>query len=100
MNLEEAKAKVMEDLAFLMFLKEQGYLHVQPIVGGRYAAIQPMIFTHAIIVGQMGDETGYDDRWCYHTLKAAEVALDAWNGIGEPEGWHRHPATGRRREVP
>lgn len=37
------------------------------------------------------------DEWCYETSAAALNALDAWDGEGEPEGWNRHPATGRYR---
>jgi len=35
--------------------------------------------------------------WQYQSRDAALVALAAWDGEGEPEGWYRHPATGRRR---
>ena len=28
---------------------------------------------------------------------AAVVALALWDGTGEPEGWMRHPTSGRRR---
>jgi len=28
-------------------------------------------------------------------MKAAE--RDQWDGEGEPDGWHRHPHSGRRR---
>lgn len=60
-------------------------------------AIAPMIFTAAIIT--MTDNTGYNDRWCYADVASAKAALDAWSGnIGtEPDGWKRHPRTGRRR---
>lgn len=87
----------MTDTEYLIWLvKECGYRDVRPLGDGRYAAISPLMFTHAIIVGRIGD-LGYDDRWCYHDHASALAALDAWNGVGEPEGWHRHPASGRRR---
>ena len=57
----------------------------------------PFAFTHAIIVGDVGDRAGYADRWCYHSLAAAAEALLLWDGHGEPYGWHRHPPSGRRR---
>lgn len=63
-----------------------------------YAVIMPFIYTHAIVTGRIGDNVGYEDRWCYHGREAAIAALDAWDGAGEPEGWHRHPSTGRRRD--
>lgn len=76
----------------------EGYLHIKQIPGNRYAAIYPLMYTHAIIIGNIGDKYGYNDRWCYHSIYAAKEALDAWNGEGEPEGWHRNPRTGRRRD--
>lgn len=42
------------------------------------------------------DQTGYNDRWCYHNYTDAVKALNNWDGMGEPEGWHRHPNSGRR----
>ena len=62
---------------------------------GRNAAIMPFMFTWAIIADLT--RTGYEDRWCYETLQDAIAALSEWNGEGEPEGWHRHPTSGRRR---
>ncbi|UEM08117.1 hypothetical protein JL101_035565 (plasmid) [Skermanella rosea] len=85
------------DLTFAMHLHGCGYLDARPIGNGTYACIYPLLFTHAIIVGQIGDYYGFEDRWCYHGYDAAKAALDSWNGVGEPQGWHRHPRTGRRR---
>ena len=82
---------------FFRFLTDQGYQSPRLIGEGRYAAILPFMYTHAIIVGKVGDRYGYDDRWCFHGPEKARSALEAWDGVGEPEGWHRHPATGRRR---
>lgn len=61
-----------------------------------YIAVYPLMFTDAIIIGDLNDHTGYKDRWCYEKGKA-EIALEEWDGVGEPKGWHRHPSTGRRR---
>ncbi len=78
-----------------------GYLRPKPLVErlGWYACIAPLAFTHAIICGRFGQDDAYEDRWCYHGRDAAMAALDAWNGAGEPTGWHRHPMSGRRRDV-
>lgn len=41
----------------------------------------------------------FDDVWCYQapqTELAWRAAL-GWDGEGEPEGWYRHPESGRRR---
>lgn len=65
--------------------------------GQRLVGLCEFIFTWAILAGL--DEFGYADRWCYETRESAEAALDKWAGnIGtEPDGWHRHPDSGRRR---
>lgn len=59
--------------------------------------VYPMIYTARLCVGPPEDRTGYDDAWCYGSLEAALAAARAWDGKGDPEGWHRHPASGRRR---
>lgn len=84
---------------FFEFLKSPacGYTSPRDIGDGMYAALNQFMFTHAIIVGQIGDLTGYTDRWCYNTEAGARAALEAWDGTGEPYGWHRHPDSGRRR---
>lgn len=91
-------AAILGELSFMQWLKHDcGYRDPRPIGNGRYACIWPLMFTHAIVVGKIGDQTSADDRWCYHDYPAAFAALEAWDGLGEPAGWHRHPATGRRR---
>lgn len=88
----------LEDAAFLTWLKNDcGYKHPRPIGNGRWAAVCPLLYTCAIVVGQIGDYVNTDDRWCYHTPEDARSALEAWDGTNEPQGWHRHPRTGRRR---
>jgi hypothetical protein len=83
---------------FLTWLKvDCGYLDPKPLPRGRWAAIWKLMFTHAVVVGTIGDQNSIDDRWCYQNYEQAKTALDAWDGEGEPEGWHRHPITGRRR---
>lgn len=62
-----------------------------------YVAIIPFLYTCAVIVGDVSDDSGYRDRWCYHGFEAALAAFEAWDGQGEPPGWHRHPSSGRRR---
>lgn len=71
---------------------------VKPLDGGRYVAVVPMLFTWRLIVGPVECVLyGHADAWCYRTCAAAIVAADAWSGEGEPEGWHKHPSSGRRR---
>lgn len=96
-NESQLKFDVLKELEFMTYLKDLGYKDCQPIGNDMYAAIMPLMFTHAIIIGKIHDVAGYEDRWCYHSYDQAKKALDAWNKIGEPDGWHRHPGTGRRR---
>lgn len=73
-----------------------GYKHVKLFANGFYGAVRPFMYTHAVIIGEIGDTTGYADRWCFFSEKAARAALDEWDGEGEPQGWFRHPDSGRR----
>lgn len=69
-------------------------------ISGLRVAVMPLAFTSAIIIGRP-HWVGYEDRWCYHNTDAALAAAQLWDGPWpgtEPAGWHRHPATGRRRE--
>jgi hypothetical protein len=82
---------------FQQLIDLSGYSHIRPLPGGRhYAAISRFAYTTAIVTGRIGDLISIDDRWCYHDKAKAIAALDAWDGSGEPAGWHRHPGTGRR----
>lgn len=64
-----------------------------------YAAIYPMAFNDTIIMGKIGDDTGWDEQWWYERGEAG-AALFKWHvgGGAEPEGWHRHIPSNRRRE--
>jgi hypothetical protein len=66
---------------------------------GRYGMTKRLLFHYTLLSGPICDvETGYDKRWCYDAdVTNVEKALAAWNGNGDPEGWHRDPNTGRRR---
>lgn len=67
---------------------------------GRYACVCRLLFHYTLIVGRIGDRYGYDDRWCYgEHASLPTAAMNAWNPSteGEPDGWFRHPRTGRRR---
>lgn len=64
-----------------------------------YVEVMPLMFTAAIILTPKRFTEGYDDRWCYGSPQAAWTAALAWDPAAtfEPDGWHRHPSTGRRR---
>jgi len=74
-----------------------GYTDYRQFASGRDACITRLGFNYAILANLTA--SGYGDRWCFQTYVAAWHALEAWNGTDEtePQGWHRHPASGRRR---
>ena len=72
------------------------YFDVQEKGEAAIVGVMPLLFTHAIVSGI--NAYGYEDRWCYESYAEAKAALDAWDGTGEPNNWHRHPPSGRRRD--
>lgn len=64
---------------------------------GRVIDVLPLLFG----AGRLGiipvGCTEFDDVWDYSSVDAAVVAAFDWDGQGEPEGWYRHPLSGRRR---
>lgn len=91
----------LKEALFLTWLKQQGHVGPRPHPNrpGKWVGLLPFMYTCAIIEGDIGDTTGYSDRWCYHSVAAAEQALEAWTDQPEPDGWHRNPTTGRRRNL-
>lgn len=77
--------------------KGGAFIEVKDLGDGRYAGIRRLIFHYTMIVGEIGNEYTYLDRYCYETIVVATAALRAWDGTGDPLGWHRHPKTNRRR---
>lgn len=77
----------------------EGTLIAPQLKAGRIVAIQQLVYTWALLADV--NLFGYEDRWCYHSLEQAEAALAAWSGEygTEPGGWHRHPDSGRRRDI-
>lgn len=82
----------------LMKIGEGTYSGIKHFPDGNRAWVARMIFTVAILYGV--EPYGYRNRWCYHTMADARRALEEWDGAPgtEPQGWHRHPDTGRRRD--
>lgn len=77
---------------------DEGFVVKRELGDGRAVWIYPLLYTHSICIGRINYPV-YDDRWCYADRAKAEAALVAWNPLTqkEPEGWHRHPDSGRRR---
>jgi hypothetical protein len=65
---------------------------------GRALWVYRMIYTYKLVIGR-ADSPAFDNSWCYANERKALIAFDAWNPLEqiEPEGWVRHPHSGRRR---
>ncbi len=79
------------------FREHEGVIAPKLVGDGRVAFLYRMMYTWALVVGDINAGGAYDDRWCYHDRDVALAALADWDGTGEPDGWHRHPTSGRRR---
>jgi hypothetical protein len=72
------------------------YTKLKVLPDGRVCGVHRLLYHWTMHVAI--DWVGYRERYCYATREGAEAALDTWDGRGDPEGWHRHPETGRRRD--
>lgn len=75
-----------------------GYEHYVIFPDGHDSCVTRFGFNYAILSDLT--EWGYGDRWCFADYRRALAGLLDWtlrSGDGEPVGWHRHPASGRRR---
>jgi hypothetical protein len=74
------------------------YLYVRVLADGRILCLLP--WSGAGLQLSVGAGFGvFDDTWNYDgsTHEAGWRAALGWDGRDEPEGWYRHPRTGRRR---
>lgn len=71
------------------------YFHKRVLPNGHTLYLEPMLPGHLSLC--LAPDKCNLDRWCYHDHDAAWRAVLGWNGKGDPEGWYRHPRTGRRR---
>lgn len=75
------------------------YLWTRLLGDGRAVLLLPMLHGNLRLgIGELGSPE-MDDVWCYQAPEAdlAWQAALGWDGEGEPDGWYRHPQTGRRR---
>lgn len=71
------------------------YVAFKTMPDGTLCGVHPLMFHWTLVVDI--DPIGYRDRYCYATKEGAIRALQEWDGTGDPEGWHRHVNSGRRR---
>jgi hypothetical protein len=79
-------------------LHEMGYIAARQLSNGEWAGVAPMTFGKGRLCTGL-TLLGYEDGWCYASHEEAITALFAWDTdvSEEPEGWFRHPTSGRRR---
>jgi hypothetical protein len=65
---------------------------------GRGVWVYPMLYTFKLVIGPL-NAGWHNGGWCYKDLPSVVVAFVVWNPVTEPEpdGWVRHPPSGRRR---
>ena len=67
---------------------------------GAIAEIARLAFGFRLCLVSLDYRYSYENVWCYRSADVAYLAALAWDGdedAGEPQGWHRHPHSGRRR---
>ncbi len=78
---------------------ERWWFHRRTLNDGRVVYLMPMLFGNLRLAVSPDAEAQWFDNhvYCYHDHDAAWRAALGWDGEGEPEGWYKHPPTGRRR---
>ncbi|MCS4089697.1 hypothetical protein [Rhizobium sp. BK176] len=75
----------------------ESYIDLRQLPDGRYIGTLQLLFHWTMHIDI--DLVGYSDRYCFATYELAKKAFDEWSGEGDPDGWHRHPKTGRRKDL-
>lgn len=85
---------------FLSWLAAEGYTTAYEMPEGMWCGIRRLMFHYTMHIGVVGDQQGYEDRYCYFDRTRAERAIEEWRGrgfAGEPVGWRKHPRSDRCR---
>lgn len=70
-------------------LIENGYFFLREIAGRGICGLLKMAFTTGLVYNL--DEFSYEGRYCFHSTREANEALEKWNGTGDPAGnWIKH----------
>lgn len=79
-------------------MRAWGYIYWRCLPDGMVLAVGPMSFSNGRLFWDV-HQTGYNDFYCYCSVEAAVQGLMAYNPETDPEpqGWHRHASSGRRR---
>ncbi len=80
-------------------LDERGFAFVRDLGDGRMIGVMPLTFGRGCLGIGRSDAGAFDDVWDFLSLARAIAEAETWNPADEPEpqGWNRHPSTGRYR---
>lgn len=97
----ETELRAAERLGWAARRAGADYLWVRPLMDETRRAVYLLPMLHGnlrLAIGDLGSFE-FEDVWCYQADQsdAAWTAALGWDGEAEPEGWYRHPKTGRRR---
>src|SRR6266567_5573345 len=87
----------------MIHLDGQGFIAQRRLEDQRLLEVQPQLYHRAQLgIGPkppMQDAPVFTDTWDFPDEESALKALSTWNPeeTSEPQGWHRHPGTGRYR---
>ena len=99
-SLEELRAA--QALGWAAHRRGSDYLWTHLLDDGRAICLMPLFGGSVRLgIGPHGD-LSFTSVWDYSSdepgcVDAGWRAALGWDGTGEPEGWYRHPASGRRR---
>lgn len=89
------------DSILTMWSKPEAKDDIRDLEDGTWIMARRLMYHWMLIRGNEFESACYFDRWCYATEDLARDALAAFpvnpTADYEPEGWHRHPTTCRRR---
>lgn len=79
-------------------LRSWGYTHWRCLPDGMVLAVGPMSLSNGRLFWDVHQD-GYEDFYCFDSVERAVQGMMNFNPLTEkePEGWHRHASTGRRR---
>jgi hypothetical protein len=80
-------------------MHEMGFTNWRELPDGTILAVGPMLHNNGRLFVNI-NRYGYEDCYCYDSLELANKSMMEFNPEvdKEPEGWKRHPTTGRRRK--
>ncbi len=65
-------------------LRSEGYSVLRVMPDGNIAGIRKFLFTYGLCTHL--DWSGYGERWCFEDPASAIIALELWDGRGDPPG--------------